>query len=107
MIDIYISRKERKKLRKLNRPNLLRQKEEEEIELRKHCKLFAKELSKGEIVDINKKFKCPDCLQFYCITFSGTQQFCRDCWYNDCCLKLSVGGKQCRKCANIAKQRLG
>jgi len=95
VIIVYISRKERKKLKKLNKPKLLKKQREEAYEIKLACKKIARQLSKGEAFEPNKKFHCPMCGQYWCMGFDNITQYCRDCFYRECCSKLSKGEKPC------------
>jgi hypothetical protein len=41
---------------------------------------------------------CKECNQEYCLGFDGVDQFCRDCFYKNCCQKECTGGRTCQHC---------
>lgn len=95
-------RKQRKRERrsKDRRPKSRRTNDDNQLD--EIAKVIVAYLPKPNLEFINKKFKCEVCNQFYCFTFNGTIQFCRECFYNTCCSKLSKGGKECRICVKNA-----
>ena len=61
---------------------------------------FARAMAKIPVdkSNCNHKVWCKECKQAYCLGFDMVDQFCRDCFYKNGCVKEIQGDRTCQHC---------
>ena len=94
------TRRKRKQERKLRQQGSHKEQKASNKDIDELSWAMAKMMTQIPVENVNELHFCETCHQRYCIAYNGSDQFCRDCYYKDCCLKqdnISIH-KTCKHC---------